>query len=108
MLSRMKAALAVALALVLVGPDDARANDGVFGGSGASLAPLESTPIRMVREDILGMLYRTLEVRPGASLPTPMIVRSVGGRLGYSPDPFRTLTFVTPSGKAASFVPVRE
>lgn len=35
--------------------------------------------LRIVREDILGMLYRALEVRPNASLPEAMIVRSVGG-----------------------------
>jgi hypothetical protein len=38
---------------MLAMPTTALANDGVFGGSGASLAPLESTPIRMVNEDIV-------------------------------------------------------
>jgi len=42
----------VCVALCLAGPGVARANDGAFGGSGASLAPLASTPIRMLREDI--------------------------------------------------------
>lgn len=40
------------VAVYLSLPSVARANDGAFGGSGASLAPLSSTPIRMVREDI--------------------------------------------------------
>lgn len=31
---------------------EAGANDGNFGGSGASLAPLASTPVKMLREDI--------------------------------------------------------
>lgn len=42
----------VGLVLLASWPTQARANDGVFGGSGAALAPLASTPIRMVREDI--------------------------------------------------------
>ena len=41
------------LTLMALGPVEARANDGVFGGSGAALAPLASTPIRMLREDII-------------------------------------------------------
>lgn len=49
----VRVALGVAVALVALWPVRARANDGVFGGSGASLAPLASTPVRMVREDIV-------------------------------------------------------
>lgn len=41
-----------AMSVVLLLPATASANDGSFGGSGASLAPLASTPIRMAREDI--------------------------------------------------------
>lgn len=47
-----KTHLALAAALWLLASLPASANDGSFGGSGASLAPLASTPIRMAREDI--------------------------------------------------------
>lgn len=49
---RATSVVALALAVVAVASSEARANDGIFGGSGASLAPLQSTPIRMLREDI--------------------------------------------------------
>lgn len=50
--SAIVAAPWIALSLALASLRPALANDGSFGGSGASLAPLASTPIRMVREDI--------------------------------------------------------
>jgi hypothetical protein len=52
MTSRRSLPVLVAV-LLFAAPSVARANDGAFGGSGASLAPLASTPIRMVREDIV-------------------------------------------------------
>lgn len=42
----------LASALLIVWPAVAAANDGNFGGSGASLAPLASTDVKMLREDI--------------------------------------------------------
>jgi hypothetical protein len=50
-------------------------------GVGAKFLRRAALSLRIVREDALGMLYRSKEVRPGSALPVRIVIEGVGGGL---------------------------